>query len=308
MKQIIPYKKDIVFKTNIANITSISLEHEEKIKEGEVIGDFSIFGEYKIHNDTTEKELFKYRLPFSIDFTENIDKDSIKIDIEDFNYEIIESDVLRINIEFSLNATEIVMEKEVKVEEISDEELRELDEFLAEDDGEEDVSLEELERQLQEYTCFDKEVEALSKEITDNARGEIVEELDEDEEIEVLDEEPEAVVVELDNLDIEESILEAKDEMPVEQTEIREEEELNMEEIIKNVNEVQEENMEIEGQEIIKTVENEYVTYHIHIVNENESIDDIMKKYECSLEVIKMYNDITSIAVGDKIIIPDLNE
>lgn len=81
-----------------------------------------------------------------------------------------------------------------------------------------------------------------------------------------------------------------------------------MEEIIKNVNEVQEENMEIEGQEIIKTVENEYVTYHIHIVNENESIDDIMKKYECSLEVIKMYNDITSIAVGDKIIIPDLNE
>lgn len=308
MKQIIPYKKDIVFKTNIANITSISLEHEEKIKEGEVIGDFSIFGEYKIHNDTTEKELFKYRLPFSIDFTENIDKDSIKIDIEDFNYEIIESDVLRINIEFSLNATEIVLEKEVKVEEISDEELRELDEFLAEDDGEEDVSLEELERQLQEYTCFDKEVEALSKEITDNARGEIVEELDEDEEIEVLDEEPEAVVVELDNLDIEESILEAKDEMPVEQTEIREEEELNMEEIIKNVNEVQEENMEIEGQEIIKTVENEYVTYHIHIVNENESIDDIMKKYECSLEVIKMYNDITSIAVGDKIIIPDLNE
>lgn len=308
MKQIIPYKKDIVFKTNIANITSISLEHEEKIKEGEVIGDFSIFGEYKIHNDTTEKELFKYRLPFSIDFTENIDKDSIKIDIEDFNYEIIESDVLRINIEFSLNATEIVMEKEVKVEEISDEELRELDEFLAEDDGEEDVSLEELERQLQEYTCFDKEVEALSKEITDNARGEIVEELDEDEEIEVLDEEPEAVVVELDNLDIEESILEAKDEVPVEQTEIREEEELNMEEIIKNVNEVQEENMEIEGQEIIKTVENEYVTYHIHIVNENESIDDIMKKYECSLEVIKMYNDITSIAVGDKIIIPDLNE
>lgn len=308
MKQIIPYKKDIVFKTNIANITSISLEHEEKIKEGEVIGDFSIFGEYKIHNDTTEKELFKYRLPFSIDFTENIDKDSIKIDIEDFNYEIIESDVLRINIEFSLNATEIVLKKEVKVEEISDEELRELDEFLAEDDGEEDVSLEELERQLQEYTCFDKEVEALSKEITDNARGEIVEELDEDEEIEVLDEEPEAVVVELDNLDIEESILEAKDEMPVEQTEIREEEELNMEEIIKNVNEVQEENMEIEGQEIIKTVENEYVTYHIHIVNENESIDDIMKKYECSLEVIKMYNDITSIAVGDKIIIPDLNE
>ncbi len=31
MKQIVPFYKEIVFKNNIANLTSISLEHKENI-------------------------------------------------------------------------------------------------------------------------------------------------------------------------------------------------------------------------------------------------------------------------------------
>ena len=44
MKQVIPFVKEIVFKNNIASITSISLEHEEKIFDGEVSGDFIEIG------------------------------------------------------------------------------------------------------------------------------------------------------------------------------------------------------------------------------------------------------------------------
>ena len=34
MKQIIPFEKSIVFKSDVANITSISLDHEEKVSNG----------------------------------------------------------------------------------------------------------------------------------------------------------------------------------------------------------------------------------------------------------------------------------
>ena len=106
MKQVIPFSKEIVFKHNIASITSISLEHEEKVYDGEVSGDFIIFGDYKRHNDTTEKELFKYRLPFTAILPENVIINTVKVDIEDFTYDQIEDDVIRVNVDFSLSYEE----------------------------------------------------------------------------------------------------------------------------------------------------------------------------------------------------------
>ena len=93
MKQVIPFYKEIVFKNNIANIVSVSLEHNEKIMDGEVVGEFIIFGEYKIHNDTTEKESFKYKLPFTALIPDDVDTSTITVDIADFKYEQIDVDV-----------------------------------------------------------------------------------------------------------------------------------------------------------------------------------------------------------------------
>ena len=64
MKSVIPFKKVIEFKTKIAEITSISLEHEYVKKEGELSGDFIVEGDYKVHEVSVNKEKFKYRLPF----------------------------------------------------------------------------------------------------------------------------------------------------------------------------------------------------------------------------------------------------
>ena len=80
MRQIIPFVKDVVFKTNIASITSISLECEEHVSEGEINGNFIVFGDYKIHNDTTEKELFKYKLPFTAIIPDNVILDTVSLD------------------------------------------------------------------------------------------------------------------------------------------------------------------------------------------------------------------------------------
>ena len=48
MKKTINYEKDILFKTNIGEICSISLEHDFTVDDGYLRGDFIINGEYKI--------------------------------------------------------------------------------------------------------------------------------------------------------------------------------------------------------------------------------------------------------------------
>ena len=46
MNCIIPYTKEIPFNSKIKEITSISLEHEMNINEGEILGNFIVSGEY----------------------------------------------------------------------------------------------------------------------------------------------------------------------------------------------------------------------------------------------------------------------
>ena len=106
MKQIIPFYKEIVFEKNISSIVSISLEHNEKILEGEISGDFILHGQFKSHNDTTELDEFKYKLPFTAILPEDVDLNSIKVDIMDFNYEQIDENVLRVDIDFSIEGKE----------------------------------------------------------------------------------------------------------------------------------------------------------------------------------------------------------
>ena len=53
MQKIVPFKKDIIFKTNLYEIVSISLDHELNIDENLVKGKFVISGEYKMLEKST---------------------------------------------------------------------------------------------------------------------------------------------------------------------------------------------------------------------------------------------------------------
>lgn len=106
MNCIIPYTKEIPFNSKIKEITSISLEHEMSINEGEILGNFIISGEYKAHELSVNKESFEHVLPFSIDLTERVIADTIKFNITDFTYEILNDSTLKVIIEFSVIADE----------------------------------------------------------------------------------------------------------------------------------------------------------------------------------------------------------
>lgn len=239
MNLIIPFTKDIKFNSSIAEITSISLEHDYTVNDGEILGNFIISGDYKSHEVSVNKEHFEYVLPFSVELTTRIDRNSVDFSIEDFTYEIKNNDTLEVRIEYSVNALE---EKEEPKEEVVEEEP--LFERV-----EEDVTLEDM-------------LDTIDEEVRDNT--EEVKEEDTDKE---------------DIMDIE----------VLDEREVGEEEKNT---IIDSINDA----------------DDAFVTYHIHIMKETDTIDSVCTKYNTTSNILSEYNDLSTVAIGDKLIIPDINE
>lgn len=70
------------------------------------------------------------------------------------------------------------------------------------------------------------------------------------------------------------------------------------------------EEREIKSETIINSVkaEDDYISYHIHIVSSGESLESIALKYHITKEEIESINNITSINENDKLLIPLENE
>lgn len=105
MKQIIPFKKDLPFKTKVGDITSISLERKIEILDGGIVtGTFYITGDYKMNEGSINREKFSFDLPFDITLDPRYDVNSVKADIEDFYYDVINEDTLKVNIDLYIEA------------------------------------------------------------------------------------------------------------------------------------------------------------------------------------------------------------
>lgn len=223
MKEIIPLKKDIIFKTKIGEITNISLEHDYKILDDLVEGEVNINGTYKMIEASVIDEEFEYKVPFGIAISKKVDKDTIKIDIDDFKYDI-NKDVLKVNIDLLLTCDEL----EKKTEDIKNEIEEEPD---------------ELDDYLNNYFKDDME---LPKEVEKTVEPVI------------------------NDIDIENNISNITNT------------------IINN--------------------ENKYYTYKIYILREGDTVDTICNKYNITKEELSMYNTLSDLKIGDKIIIPEVNE
>ena len=120
MKKIIPFSKDILFNTNIYEINSISLEHNLNLKtENELTGEFIISGDYKESDNSIKEEPFIFNLPFDINLDNKYEVDNVKLDIDNFEYELVNNDTLKINIIISLDGVEVI-DKEENIIEVID--------------------------------------------------------------------------------------------------------------------------------------------------------------------------------------------
>ena len=122
MKKIVPFNNVLTFDTDVKEITAISLEHKINTEENEVNGVFYITGEYKITDGQLEKEKFNFELPFDIALGSNYNLDTLVVDIDDFRYELVEENKLKVNIDLYIDGE--VIEKD-EVIQSSDETLKE---------------------------------------------------------------------------------------------------------------------------------------------------------------------------------------
>ena len=126
----IPFESIVDFKTNSSEITKMSLEHDFFVNDGVVLGNFYISGEYKVYEVSINTESFKHTLPFTVELRDDIKKDSLEFNIEDFAYEIVEGNKLKVNIEYSLTAeVEEELFERVNEDELESE-LSFIDDFL----------------------------------------------------------------------------------------------------------------------------------------------------------------------------------
>lgn len=124
MKQIIPFKKELLFKTKVSEITSISLEHTLSLKNDDLIsGEFIVSGDYKMTEGSINREVFKFKLPFDIALDSRYNIDNIIIDIDNFYYEIVNNESLQVNIDVYIEGEKVIEEIKEEKEEIVEESL-----------------------------------------------------------------------------------------------------------------------------------------------------------------------------------------
>lgn len=228
MKNIIPFKKDVIFKTNISEITSISLEHTLSIEKEKIKGDFILTGDYKISENSSTVEPFDLKIPFEISLDERFDTSKATLDIDDFFYEIVNNSVLSLSIDVLVDKLE---EREI---------------------------IDEIE-EIEEPREVKKKIEVIDKEPEDESR--IIDDKEsEEEKIDVIEE----------KIDVKEKI-----------------------------------------DSIFNSFSSDsetFVTYSICIIREGDTIESIMDKYGVSEELLKEYNNLRDLKIGDKLIIPNINE
>ena len=135
MKQVIPFKKELLFKTNVSEITSISLEHNILSKSTyKIIGNFMVFGDYKMTEGSINREKFNFDIPFEINLDNDYDMDSIVVDIDNFYYEIVNNEILKVNIDVYLigekNKDKLVNNDDFSLEKVREDVIEKVDNNL----------------------------------------------------------------------------------------------------------------------------------------------------------------------------------
>lgn len=117
MKKIVSFKKDLLFKTKVSEITSISLEHKIISTSDDLVsGEFLINGEYKMTEGSINREKYDFNLPFDIALNSKYDTSTLKVDIDNFDYEIVNNELLNVSIDLLIEAEEKEEIREIKEE------------------------------------------------------------------------------------------------------------------------------------------------------------------------------------------------
>ncbi len=275
----IPFTKDIPFEKKLYEITSISLEHEFKVEDDLLKGNFIISGDFKSHEVSINKEAFSYILPFEITLSENIDPKTIEFMIEDFTYEVLDNNILRVNIDFNvLGSTKEEPEEPTT-------------EFLKPDSI--PILNSEDSRASLDNVLSNNEYETIPLTNPTNTPLENIPSLSKNIPLESIETNPkEGPSLEVNTKTLELNTTSTKE---------------NLEENIE-ITSVKPSNPEATILNGVNASADDYATYHIHMVSDGETVETICTMYNSNMNILNDYNELTNISPGDKLIIPEKNE
>lgn len=319
MNKLIPITKDIPFRTNISDINSISVEHNINLDDDHILsGEIIVSGEYKLTRYSEVINQFSHRLPIDIAINDEYRYDNLKVEVDDFDYEIINSDVLRMNIILTIDG--LFRDDEV---ELIEEEKEEVEEELVYEQEYGDIPLpkhDELEMNYTEDEMTEEPVDVLEEELNIGLLEDEYDEIDyvaiEEEKIQEVDNEIEEIKKEIqkekfftresptDELEVEPSVTVTRvssgdglDSLPEGKPQVT----LEAVEVVEGTE-------EIDVMSIFDAIGNDeaqtYETYSVYFLQEGDTLESVLEKYDTTFKVLDMYNDLDDLKAGDKLVIP----
>lgn len=275
MKKLVPFTKEIEFKTMISKVTSISLEHTLRVEKDNLIsGYFILEGTYKMTQASQIDEEFSYKIPVDIELDEKYDTSNITLDIDDFTYEIIDEEKMRLNITLcidNIEEKEVVLPVEDVIEDFDTLELE--DKNSGNRESKNDGVLDDL------FLDTSKKVP-----LEFDSKKEIVEE--------------ESEQNNNDNTINNAETVETSNELIYEDNASNNNtnNDTNKPPMVNN-------NVSSIFSSFKDNIET-YKTYSVYIMKEEDTIDVVLQKYGVTREELEEYNDMSDIKTGSKIIVP----
>lgn len=317
MKQIIPFKKEITFKTMISKITSISLEHTLELKSEDLVaGDFIVSGSYKMTEASQIDEEFSYKIPIEITIDSKYDTSNIALEFDDFVYEVLDEERLLLNIDLCIDNLELKEEaKEEEIDVISsyEDEYEELDNTLRE--IEEDIENECLTRmeKEEESDLISLEEQSSSTTLNSNKVDTAAEVQPQDREVDTkdnLEQERNDSVASAQREDLFKEVSSEEElEVPISINSITSS--MNQQMMPTYTNSTKEEAINNEKTNPVSSIfsafkdtDETFSTYCVCIIREGDSLDTVINKYKTTRDILAEYNDLSDVRIGTKIIVP----
>ena len=314
MRKVISFDKELEFKTMIGEITSISLDQDLSFQDDSTVsGELVVSGKYKLTAASRLEDDFLFHLPMEIVLTERLDSKTRNVTIEDFRYEVEDNDILLCHIDLLVEGVEIIDDIE---SDSSDSDIRETTGSSASEivDSSHDAGikseLSEEELRPVEATDIVTPIEStFSTPVVSNEREEPFMDI-----VPAISSNASDKSIDVDvDISVNNNVTDTADT----NTNVNTNTNINSSAIANSSSTAMIETVDtkdLKDQDesdgvgslfsSFKDSDETFATYSVYIFRANDTIEMIMDKYQVTKEELESYNDLSSLTIGSKVIIP----
>ena len=314
MRKVISFDKELEFKTMIGEITSISLDQDLSFQDDSTVsGELVVSGKYKLTAASRLEDDFLFHLPMEIVLTERLDSKTRNVTIEDFRYEVEDNDILLCHIDLLVEGVEIIDDIE---SDSSDSDIRETTGSSASEivDSSHDAG---IKSELSEEELRPVEVTDIVTPIESTFSTPAVSSQREEPFMDIVPAISSNASDKSIDVDVDISVNNNVTDTADTNTNVNTNTNINSSAIANSSSNAMIETVDtkdLKDQDesdgvgslfsSFKDSDETFATYSVYIFRANDTIEMIMDKYQVTKEELESYNDLSSLTIGSKVIIP----